>query len=313
MVSVVDKVRDVSFFSVLRRHVKPDHLLANVRAIEGVLGPRAAAVNRKTEIPVVLIALATLPMLVLELAATEGWPIRVAAILEWVIWGAVFLEMVLMVVLTNRPLAYLRKVRLYLLVVVFAFPPLSELVADGVAAGTFRALRAVVLISLFIHSARIIATLLKHILFDALAVTRHPWMFLARPLTKWHGLGLVSIIFLLLTGIAGVLHASFEGHNPLDGLWWALVTLTTVGYGDIAPVTLGGRLTAAMLMLIGVWILAWITASIAARYVEGGHRKELREELLSIHQHLDRIEALLASQSGQQSEDDRAPGGDPTP
>ena len=39
-------------------------------------------------------------------------------------------------------------------------------------------------------------------------------------------------------------------------MWWALATLTTVGYGDIYPVTAGGKLFASGLILIGVWIVA---------------------------------------------------------
>ncbi len=53
-----------------------------------------------------------------------------------------------------------------------------------------------------------------------------------------------------------------------DGLWWALTTITTVGYGDRYPVTVTGRLVAAVLMIGGVALLGVITATIASWLVE---------------------------------------------
>lgn len=54
----------------------------------------------------------------------------------------------------------------------------------------------------------------------------------------------------------------------VDSLWWGFVTSTTVGYGDFYPVTLGGRVIAAFLMLIGISAFGFITASIASVFVE---------------------------------------------
>lgn len=49
-----------------------------------------------------------------------------------------------------------------------------------------------------------------------------------------------------------------------DGLWWSIVTLTTVGYGDISPSTPGGRVLAGLIMLFGIGLLATFSASLAA-------------------------------------------------
>jgi len=54
----------------------------------------------------------------------------------------------------------------------------------------------------------------------------------------------------------------------LDGLWWALVTLTTVGYGDEAPVTHTGRMIAVALMLAGIALLGIVTATLSSYLVE---------------------------------------------
>jgi len=52
-----------------------------------------------------------------------------------------------------------------------------------------------------------------------------------------------------------------------DALWWALVTTTTVGYGDFFPVTMTGRIVAGALMVVGISLIGVVTASVAAWFV----------------------------------------------
>jgi voltage-gated potassium channel len=52
-----------------------------------------------------------------------------------------------------------------------------------------------------------------------------------------------------------------------DGLWWAVTTVTTVGYGDRFPTTTEGRLLAVLLMLVGISLVGVITASVASWFV----------------------------------------------
>ena len=56
--------------------------------------------------------------------------------------------------------------------------------------------------------------------------------------------------------------------NLGDGIWWALVTITTVGYGDITPVTTLGRVVAGSLMLLGLGLIATITAIVSAKFIQ---------------------------------------------
>lgn len=80
--------------------------------------------------------------------------------------------------------------------------------------------------------------------------------------------------------------------NVVDSIWWSIVTLTTVGYGDIFPTTLGGRAIAVGLMVVGIGFVALLTASIAAHFV-GHEDDDLIGEIRRIHDRLDNIERLI--------------------
>jgi voltage-gated potassium channel len=72
-----------------------------------------------------------------------------------------------------------------------------------------------------------------------------------------------------------------------DALWWAIVTSTTVGYGDLAPVSIVGRLVAVVLMIVGIGALGMITGSIATHFLHGKQDRT--------NPHLEHLKALLGS------------------
>ncbi len=121
-------------------------------------------------------------------------------------------------------------------------------------------------------------------------------------LFKKRGFGYVTFVFLLVALTTGALFALFEGDSLVDGLWWTVVTLTTVGYGDLSPATAGGRAVAAVLMVTSIGVVSFITANIAAFFIEEDEETNLTEELRSLHQRLDRIETLLTGQEAQHSD-----------
>ncbi len=53
-----------------------------------------------------------------------------------------------------------------------------------------------------------------------------------------------------------------------DGMWWALVTITTVGYGDITPLTTTGRFVASALMFVGLGLVSSVTAIVSVKFIQ---------------------------------------------
>jgi voltage-gated potassium channel len=86
------------------------------------------------------------------------------------------------------------------------------------------------------------------------------------------------------------LYAAENGVNsaiasPLDALWWGITTMTTVGYGDVIPVTAEGRIAAGILMLLGIGLYSAITATVTSFLLSGDHADvaDQIERLASLH------------------------------
>jgi voltage-gated potassium channel len=99
-----------------------------------------------------------------------------------------------------------------------------------------------------------------------------------------------------------------------QGVWWAVVTATTVGYGDVVPQTPAGRVLASVLMLTGLGVVSTLAAAVAAYFI--GHTEEadlgvLVARLDRIEGQLTRLTAMLEHQS--QIRDGRGPGPGPGP
>jgi voltage-gated potassium channel len=122
-----------------------------------------------------------------------------------------------------------------------------------------------------------------------------------RAILSRHSLQYVLIIVVVIMLAAAGLEVAFEAHahggtihNYGDALWWAAVTVTSVGYGDTYPVTTAGRAVAVVLMVTGIALFGVVTASIAAYFVERDADRRVDERLTEVLAVLHRVEARLA-------------------
>jgi voltage-gated potassium channel len=85
------------------------------------------------------------------------------------------------------------------------------------------------------------------------------------------------MVIFACAALATVAERSAHGgniHNFGDGLWWAVVTVTTIGYGDHYPVTAFGQGVAVVLMLVGIGLIGILTAAVASYFVGQDLEKE---------------------------------------
>jgi voltage-gated potassium channel len=138
--------------------------------------------------------------------------------------------------------------------------------------------------------------LLRLVTFSRVGLTLSTALNRARNLLTHHGLHYVLLSVLAIIAVGAALELAFEQHAPGsnihdygDALWWAIVTVTTVGYGDKYPVSVGGRGVAVVLMLTGIGLVGVLSATVASYFV--GQRAEA--DMAELHRRLDRIEAML--------------------
>lgn len=220
-----------------------------------------------------LLALAIVPTIILEDRAVDPFWRSVAVATNWFIWSAFVVEYVVRLARAESRKTFVRNSWFDLAIIALS-PPFA--VPESW------------------HGIRVLRVLR---LLRALAVTtiglRHLRTALVR--RRFHWLLAVTVTIVLL-GAAGEFYFEGRGDGSIrsfpDSLWWAVVTATTVGYGDLSPVTVEGRLIAAVLMLTGIGVIGIFTANIASMFFEQDAKSELREveaRLLVIEQKLDKL------------------------
>jgi voltage-gated potassium channel len=212
------------------------------------MGDRAERLEQRLERPLLVVAALVIPALVLEESDVGPTWHAIASVLNWGIWLAFAAELVAMLAVVRDRRGYLLHNPLRLVIVVLTPPFLPSL---------FQGLRALRLLRLL------------RLLWLA------PMFKLAFTL---RGLQYASV-FALLVVFAGA--AAFENAQPdktyFDGFYWAVSTMTSVGYGDELPTTVAAKVIAMVLMVVGVGYFAVITGAIAERFIERGEEEELEE------------------------------------
>jgi voltage-gated potassium channel len=227
-----------------------------------------AAYQRRAAIPVALATFAVIPALIFEGSAH---PVAALAgqVLNWLSWLVLAGHVAALFGLAG-PRRALRLAWLDLALVVVT-APVVPFAMDAAARllRLVRVLRLGLVVSLAMRRAR--------------AILSHQ---------QFYFVALVAIAAVLLGGL-GIhsVEGGEDGHirSVGDGIWWAIVTATTVGYGDISPTTTEGRVIATMLMLLGIGVIGAFTATVASFFVA----QEEGSDLKTIEARLDRLEAKI--------------------
>jgi voltage-gated potassium channel len=228
------------------------------------MNERAERMQRRLEIPLVIAALLTIPAIAIDESRTGPTLHAIGAALNWVVWTAFLAEVVLMLRAVSDRGAWLRTHPLELAIVVLTPPFLP---ASLQAARVLRLLRVLRLFKGAMIARRLLST---EGVRDA---------------------GVLALVTVLGGGAAFAAVEKAQHLSAWDGVWWAITTVTTVGYGDEYPHTTGGRIIAIVVMLVGIGFIAVLTAAAAERFMHERRREE--RDLAALHGRLDEIVARL--------------------
>jgi voltage-gated potassium channel len=211
-----------------------------------------------------------IPVIVIE-ASTPGEPWEtMAAVLNWTIWMAFLAEAAIMLAVVPNRRFWLRHHPLEVLIVVGTAPfyPPS------------------------LQSARILRLLRVLRLLRGVRA--------ARNLFSTEGLKYAAIIAVFVVLGGGAAYAAVErGHqnlNAWDGVWWAITTVTAIGFGPYEPKTHGGRAIEVAVILVGIGFVALLTAAAAQRFISPSAQEaeaEFDEKEQQVIARLDDIAARL--------------------
>jgi voltage-gated potassium channel len=223
---------------------------------------------------VAVLALLIAPALVVEGHSTTPVFREVARAINWVIWLVFCGEYLMKISLASDRRHYVRSAWLDFLVVVLSAPvPVSGLF-DGTPERLVDLIR-------FLRGAAI-ATV-------GLRLTSH----ILGP-RRLHHVALTTAVVVGL-GALGIFAAENGTNQRIqtfgDAIWWSVVTATTVGYGDVSPVTTEGRLIAVGLMLLGIGFIGVFTATISTFFFDQGRVNQVDERLARIEAKLDSLVA----------------------
>jgi voltage-gated potassium channel len=227
--------------------------------------------QRRFDLPVMIAALLTIPVIVID-QSNYGQPWdAIGVALNWGSWLVFLAEVVVMLAVVPDRKRWIRENPIAVVVTVLT-PPFLSVFAPVRMLRLLRVLRLLRLAPLM------------HRIFSL------------------EGLRYAAILAAVTVLAGGAGFAAVEPHQTTgEGIYWAITTITTVGYGDLSPTTTDGKMLAAVVMLVGIGFVAILTGAIAQRFLA----PEVEREAVEV-QELDATgEALLRELQGMRAQLDR--------
>jgi voltage-gated potassium channel len=220
------------------------------------------------------------PALILEDRAQSALVRDLAIGVNWFVWLAFCAEYVGKLAFAPSRREYVKGAWFDLVIIVLSPPFLVPRALQGTRA--VRAMRALRLLR-FVRAVAVAAIGLK----EAAEAFQHK---------RFHYVLLTTVVVIVL-GAVGIFVVEQGQNNSIhsvgDALWWAIVTTTTVGYGDVSPVTTEGRLIAVLLMFVGIGFIGMFTATITSLFLgsgkSAGAETEIEVRLAQIERKLDTL------------------------
>jgi len=191
-------------------------------------------------------------------------------LLNWFVWLSFILEAFVLYLNVKYKLYYFWGNWLNVLIIIIICPFFYQYLSASL--GSLRLIRILLLLRIII-----------------------PWTKSAHNALALNRIGMTLLIFIISTMLSGIIVSLFDPNinTPLKGIWWAWETVTTVGYGDMVPSSIAGKLTAMIIMILGIILFSVVTASISAYFI--GRDKEISiHDLISKNRRsLAHVETLL--------------------
>ena len=217
------------------------------------ISPKLQSWQNKTDGLLVVIAVGSLPLLLLETISDRlpDGDRNFIVIVNLVVFIAFAIDYIVKLVLSDSKPTYIRTQCLSFFIVI------SQLLALLPALGVLGVLRGV-------RAIRVLGVIARVIGIGAATKSSGKEFFKKRAASVAFGVaGLTLITSAVAFTIAEDVGDGRRIHSFFDALWWSATTITTVGYGDIYPVTTAGRIIAVFTMVVGISFLAVVTARIA--------------------------------------------------
>lgn len=213
--------------------------------------------ERYFEIPMIIFGILVLPVFYIQMTSTSPLLRGIAFVIDVLIWLAFLIEFVTLISVTKDKKQYVKTNWLNLAIIVLS-PPLPLRALPGFEA--LRIIRVLRVLRVFVVLSR---------------GTKGFKKFYAK-----NSINYVLYLTVILVFICGFIFSIFEkGKSFFDGIWWAIETVSTVGYGDIAPLTPAGRALGIVLIFLGIGFMSMLTAAISAYFVEKDSNREMKQIL----------------------------------